>query len=864
MSPFGMFGGAEFIAIAMFYMGIGLPLGVPPAEEDPLMSRVAPAECLYYVTWAGMAKPDGNSSNRSEKLLAEPEVQHFVKELEKRFDEGFARMKAGARSPDQALAAEVLPKLGKLLLTRSTAIFLSKLELKENGPPDMTGGLVVDTGDETLAVRDAILKLHAVLPEDAVSEVDVAGTKCFRVQLPEGAPAITWCTKGHYVLVGVGKGGLEQIFADARTAPPAWLTKVREQLPVERVSTLTYANAKAALAMGLKAASKENPDAPQIVAALGLNNLDTYAAVTGLDKSGFTSRTLVSLAGEPRGLMKLLDSKPLTAADLAPIPRDASLATTLRLDADKVLSTVLSVAREIDPTVADEMEKNIGGVSKMIGVDIQEEVLKSLGDTWCVYNSPGEGGLLLTGLTATVDIRDREKFGGAFNQLMAIAKASLKEPDEADEFGLEEWEIPSRPKIKEIKSGERTIYYVTGIATGMPFAPAWCLTDSHLVVSLFPQNIQAMLARGSDYQSLADVPEVKQLLAGENAPTMINYVDSKRMLEMFYPMLQMGAQAGFGVLERQGIDVDISILPSVAAIGRHMRPTVSAMRSSASGVEFVSKQSLPGANTGTTTPVMVALLLPAINAAREAARRNGSINNLRQIGLALLNHESATRRFPPQAIMTKDGKPGLSWRVKILPYIEEAALYEEFKLDEPWDSEHNKKLIERMPVVYQAPGSSAEPGKTRYLAVVGEDTIIAKEGKGTTIAEVRDGTSNTILAVEANDDSAVIWTKPDDLNLDAMKPLAGLTGVRSGGVFPALFCDCHVQTISETIDPKVLLKLFTKSGREVVSPRDIDGRAPRADDFGEDAETIPERRSFPEEGAAAEPLEEEAIEVPVP
>jgi Protein of unknown function (DUF1559) len=211
--------------------------------------------------------------------------------------------------------------------------------------------------------------------------------------------------------------------------------------------------------------------------------------------------------------------------------------------------------------------------------------------------------------------------------------------------------------------------------------------------------------------------------------------------------------------------------------------------------------------------ILVALLLPAIQAARESARRSQSMNNMKQMMLALLNHESAQKSYPPHAIYSADGKPLLSWRVKILPYIEEMALYEQFKLDEPWDSEHNRALIARMPRVYQNPNLALESGKTNYLGVVGESCIFDGTDKGTSLRQVTDGTSNTIVLVEASPDQAVEWTKPDDWEYDPNIPSAGLGGIRRGG-WIAAFADGSVQLISDSIDADQLKALFTADGGE--------------------------------------------------
>jgi prepilin-type processing-associated H-X9-DG protein len=215
-----------------------------------------------------------------------------------------------------------------------------------------------------------------------------------------------------------------------------------------------------------------------------------------------------------------------------------------------------------------------------------------------------------------------------------------------------------------------------------------------------------------------------------------------------------------------------------------------------------------------TTGMLVALLLPAVQSAREAARRAAATNELKQIGLAMHNHHDKQGKFPAPAIVDKDGKRLLSWRVAILPYLEEQALYDQFHLDEPWDSEHNKKLIPRMPSVYVNP-NFAEEGKTLFLGVAGPGQLF--EGpEGVTLRQIRDGSSNTIMVVEADPERAVVWTKPDDLEIDRDHPAAGLGGLRPGG-FNTLFADGSVRFIGKDIDPQLFLQLLTYAGGEVVA-----------------------------------------------
>ncbi|MBV9125549.1 MAG: DUF1559 domain-containing protein, partial [Planctomycetes bacterium] len=193
------------------------------------------------------------------------------------------------------------------------------------------------------------------------------------------------------------------------------------------------------------------------------------------------------------------------------------------------------------------------------------------------------------------------------------------------------------------------------------------------------------------------------------------------------------------------------------------------------------------------------------------------VNNLKQIGLALYNYHDANRHFPAVANFDKDGKPLLSWRVQLLPYLEQQGLYNEFHQDEPWDSEHNKKLIDRMPAVFHCPAQkSLSRGKTTYLAPVGKGTMFTGKGDGLTIPYVTDGTSNTIFIVDADAEHAVPWTKPDDLTYDPKKPQAGLSHAHQG-LLPTLFVDGSVHYLRNTIDADNLRGLFTINGGEVTN-----------------------------------------------
>ncbi len=182
------------------------------------------------------------------------------------------------------------------------------------------------------------------------------------------------------------------------------------------------------------------------------------------------------------------------------------------------------------------------------------------------------------------------------------------------------------------------------------------------------------------------------------------------------------------------------------------------------------------------------------------------INNFRQIGLAFHNYHSTYGRFPPH---TKE-RAKLSWRVHLLPFLDQAPLYDRFKLDEPWDSPHNKQLLKNMPKLYGPKGTT-----TRILGFAGKGAPFGKPlGLGS--RDIPDGTSNTILVVEAGPDKAVPWTKPADLTFDPSKPLAALGKIPDEGV-KALFADFSIGLLPKDIDAATLKALVTYNGGERIA-----------------------------------------------
>lgn len=802
-------GVAEVVALSLLgVFSVPIPVGLPPKEPDAILLNMAPEPCLFYAAWSAMDQPDPASSNRTERLLAEPDVRRVVTELDarlQRFAEEVARRERLDRP--QAMLLLYGPKLTRLLL-KHAACFYVKEVIPGEGPAGVEGVLAVNLAEDLEEGKNIITGLTRELLPQAPSQVTIAGSTFSRLTIPGPQIVITWGFHDRYFLIGVGRQAIEGALDRASTPPPEWLVQARERLPVDRPATISYGNLQTAINL---AAGLAGQPGTMVADLLGLNSLMSYQAITGLDRQGVKAHTLLRLRSPLSGLLALVDTPGLEAQHLQGIPSDALLAAVWRLDPPRVLDRIMMMLDRAG--VGADFREELEEFERAVGVQIRDELLASLGDVWQVYAARSDGGVL-TGWTLAVSVRDRERLAQCQAKLVGFFRGLVS----GNRRG---------PSLRSFMYQGYEVFYLDVPEEEFLVAPAWCLAKDRLIVALFPQTVQSRLAWDPAADAgLAQRPEVAGLFDQDRHPILLAFSDTRPLFELCYPVLQVAAQWPLKELQRRGdLAVDLSILPPTRVIARHLGPGTTAVYRVPDGLEIVQQSSLPLAPPAVAAPLLAGFGAGGWLAARAARQTAQSMNQLRQIMLAWHNYHDVYKGFPAAYNTDKDGKPLLSWRVHILPFIEQQALYQQFHLDEPWDSEHNRRLIAQMPDVFRAPGSKAPPGHTNYLAVGGQDGVAQppKEDQrgrttgvtGVHLRDIRDGTSNTIAVVEVSDQDAVIWTKPDDFEPDPDNPLAGLIGLRRDG-FLAAFCDGSVRRIPATIDAATLRALFTRSKGEVV------------------------------------------------
>ncbi len=580
--------------------------------------------------------------------------------------------------------------------------------------------------------------------------------------------------------------------------------------------------------------TKALPPLSPRAAALGLGGVERVEYRLGF-RDGATYSVLRLVAPSPRrGILALLDGPTFDGSSLPPLPAVVTGFAVASISPGRIFDTLLAMVRQSDPEDARRFEESVERVDRHLGVKLRDDLLARLGPKWSMSMTAGnpDAGVPFD-VVALVEVADPAAFGPALGKVFDAANAAIKAPRPGIPAG------GPRPEFRKIDGGQpgsrsgHEIFLPPGSVPPGPMAsarPTILIGSKYLAIgsTAGPASAALDMAEGQGGRWSPEGPFAPMMAALPPRMVLLSVSDPRESLPALIsnlPGLVMGAN--MALANRPGPDgnrpdgpaiplrIDPAKVPPAEALAARLFPASTAISVDDGGISYTSRESLPSI-TNPTTPVVIALLLPAVQAAREAARRTQCAGNLKLMGLAIHNDHHVNNKIA-RDIHDKQGKPLLSWRVAILPFIAQQELFDKFKLDEPWDSPANKALLKEMPAMYACPSRpNPEPGTTTYRAWTGKGTLF----DGTReigFRDVLDGLSNTIAVVESTE--AVPWTKPDAMPFDP-NPAAAPTGAGSNhpGVFNALFLDGSVKFIKTSVNRATLRALITPAGGEVIAP----------------------------------------------
>ena len=766
------------------------------AQAEPVVQYVAPEKCLFYSGWNPTIQSNPDSENRTEKWLADPEVKSFLDDMAQRIP----MMLLSNAAPDLEkirTLAPLLKSFGKSICRKSGCLFIEDLEIDpKNARFNFTGTLMVEQGPEGPDNVRTIAKLLEAQPS--------AKARGFFESKRESSQLVVGML-GKYLVVSIGKDPVSELTARGRAkSVPSWLQKT-----LARGQGLKYQNNFVYLdvtSVKRVVSRTAGPGAGLVTGIIGLNEVQSIEWLHGLNQTETVSTMLIRSNAPPEGVLGLLNTATLSRDQLSTANEDAIYSLTAAVDPASVYQFMLS----IEPIIAGRpgaLKSELNGFKAQFGFDLMEGLWNQLGPTWTLYNNQRDG--LVGGLVLTTEVKDADKLNESLRKFIEMFLLSSGSND---------------AQILEKTVGKFKIY---SLKVPREFAcyPSVCIADKRAYLSLFPQAIETAITRPTETPLVNDTLW-KTLNPKNEKLTAALVVNERQLIATGYPFLQM-MQAinheftGWSNKNLQSI-VHAIDAPPTEVMMRHADQMKAALKVTDSGLELELRQTFPDPEPAMLTAAVALTAATAINdMPMSGARLVDSRNNLRQIALATLNYEATFRRFPSDLptldAEAADNTPKLSWRVHILPFIEQNNLYEQFRQDEPWDSPHNKKLLGKMPDVFRSPASRANKGMTRYRGVGGENGIFAQKRRGkVSFGSITDGSSNTILVLECPDEMAVPWTKPDTgLDYDKVKLSQLLTTYGSG--VNAAFCDGSTRMIPKDCSQKDLSSLMQMNEGNIVS-----------------------------------------------
>ena len=596
------------------------------ARGQALADRV-PGDAMIYLGWRGADDlGPGYDQSNLKAVLADSQIPQFINEFLPALMD-----KVGQLNPEAGAVTPIIAAIAKPTWHHPTALFFS-LAKGAHGEPMPHGGAIWQAG----ADADALAGQLQQLAQNANAPIP-----------------IKVLNKDHVVALTVGyddpeaalAGGGNKSLADSDTFKNC-LSRV-----IQEPTAVFYEDIQAILALAndaIKQAPNEQAARiwPQFRDTLGLKSLKRIMVASGFEGKDWGTQAFVE-APQPRtGLFKLIGGKPLDNDILSAIPKGATSAGAGRFNLAGVLPLVRQLAAAVDPNARQQLDQILQNFTQASEVDVQKDLLDSLGDEWAAYTDPMLVGRGLASLTVVNHLKDPAKFEQAMSKVEDFALAQIQEQIHNPMIHLS-FETADVDGMK--------IHYLA-----IPLlAPSWVVHNGNLYIAAFPQVAAAAARQGAGRNgSILQNPgfvALRQRL-GQSNPSSFSFSDlPKTAPDAYSTWLLITRAAGFG--DVFGVKSPPMILPELSKLEAHLAPAGSVGWEDADGLHGHAIEPFPGSTVVASDPAMMALyaipmeisvILPALNRAREQANRVKSASNLRQIGMgAIMYANNHNQKFPP-------------------------------------------------------------------------------------------------------------------------------------------------------------------------------------------------------------------------
>lgn len=805
-----------------------------PTVQDIAPASLHPARSVIYVDWDGSEQHlQAIRETAQYQSLVESGLLSYVSQLAQQgLQAALQDMRRNGSSDLQQ--AELLTeglKHAKWIFENGVSFSLTDGEAESVPMPLATLVIHNAAGSEDI-VAGLLKSLDANI---SVQNQSVEGRQVSSFFIPStpGFEA-AWFSEGPHLVIAVGPTAARQVIrvADQKapniTSSPQW-QKYRAAETDFTVASVGWFDFAALLerfgAFPLPIPDVEPAPTPNdFAAALGLNGLKTAAVQFGYQGKASIARSYVEAPAPRTGLLSLMDQPMFELSDLPKLPADSSTFAAFSLSPAKAWDTTLTVIRDVlkllPQQASEEFEEALATLPRFLGLDLRDDLLAALGDVHCVYSDTG-GGPFGLGIGATFAVRDAEKLKKAVDLLAARLEQQLQQVN-----------TPVSISVQRSTLAGRT---VLSVPAGV-FGPTVAIDGQWMSVGLYPQSVHSFLLR-QDGKLSAWQPSPAHIEALETLPkqfTSISVNDPRVTMQALYSLLPMANSMVHTMMPVPAGSARLAMadLPPQELVLAPLFPNLTVGVPDDAGLASYGRHSLPvlpspSAQSGAAVPVLVALLLPAVQSAREAARRTQSSNNLKMLGLAMHNYHDVFNHFPAGTEQGTDLEPEerLSFLYALLPFLEQAALYNQISplAKQSWNSPQLEQLTSTVvPELIHPAGLNRVPAATSYVGIagVGDDAAelplpheragIFGYNRKTRMRNITDGTSNTMMITETTQQDIPWAAGSRTLKALTQEPYIngpdGIGGPSPGGC-NVLMADGSVRFVSENVDPEVMRRL---------------------------------------------------------
>lgn len=757
--------------------------------------------------------------------------------------------------------AVIAQKLVARLFERGFSCSVAVETVSSRPAPQIT---LVLHGSADLAPKLAALvaaPLQAANPKTAT----IGGRKVTRIVVPEAVGyEIGWWTDGGHLVIAGGQQAIEAAIEIAEGKSPNLTTnpdvqKLRTSQDFD-VASVGLLDIKSLLAIvesmdipPIPGSDKHPVRVADVLLETGLHKVGLLQGRWGFKGAAIWSETSLQAPAPRTGIPALFDQQPLTMKELPPFPKGCEYFSAFQFDVSRFTEAMLNWATLAHgafapagtPTAEELREK----LKAEVGFDLVDDVLDPLGDTFAGFVDPAASGMIPAG-AFLIEVDDAQKLLGALQKIEA--------------FGMKLAGDNAKFRKKDVNGRAlHTIQFAGPVAF---FSPSWVVDKGWLIIGSTSQTVEAHLKRIDGklphWEATADVKEALTQFPAKFSS--FSYSDPRAGIRSVLNLAPTGISfAELGMAEwrkqreQEGKKIDESAefpisgddIPPVEEVLSPLFPNLSMSTVDDAGIKWYSRNSLPalpipgaggggGVESVGVVAVMVALLLPAVQQAREAARRSQSKNNLKQLGLAIHNYYDTANQMPQGTHPNPQLKPEdrLSWIVDVLPMLDQATLSNKIDMKKGWKDKANESVKQSIPTLLN-PSQTNPPradgyGVTNYVGIAGigkdaatlplNDKNVGFFGYDRVVKfrDVTDGTSNTMMVTDSSKDFGP-WSQGGTATIRALttKPyINGPDGIGSphAGIINVLMGDGSVRSVRQDIDPKIFEALSTIHGGEEV------------------------------------------------